>query len=344
MDELFKKLVDIPSISGNEALFQQFVAGELSKHSSEKANTDVLNSFTAQVGTGSQKILLTAHADEIGFIVTYISDDGFVYFQPVGGVDADIAVGQIVKILTRTGEVIGIVGRAEAWDTASGEQSDTITPYKELWIDIGDNEKTAEIVSVGDQVVFDTSCYELSNSFALARGADNKLGVYALIRLVEIFAKEPNPEATLFAVTMAQEEIGSRGAQAVVNRVQPHYSLIIDTIGATDTPVTDKEEIGQIMLGSGPTISRGSNTNADLFFVLEEIAKREKIPFQVEAEAGPTATDADAIQISGLGSATAVISIPVRYTHFPGEVFCWKDVENCIKLVAAFLKSVRSSV
>lgn len=343
MDELFQKLVAIPSISGDEALFQQFVASELSKHS-ENRFQDVLNSLTVQVGNGPQKVLLTAHADEVGFIVTYISDEGYIYFQPVGGIDADIAVGQVVRILTRAGEVKGIVGRAEVWDTASAEYSENITPYKELWIDIGDNEHAQEVISVGDQIIYDTGYYKLGGNYALARGADNKLGVYCVIKLVEQFAQQTNPEASLFAVTMAQEEIGSRGAQAVVNRVQPQYSLIIDTIGATDTPITDKEEIGEITLGAGPTISRGSNTNADLFFVLEEIAKRENIPYQVEAEAGPTATDADAIQISGLGSATAVISIPARYTHFPGEVFCWDDVQNCIKLVGAFLRTVRQTM
>jgi len=343
MDELFKKLVGIPSVSGTESLFQQFVARELSRVSSTKF-TDVLNNFIAQVGNGSQKVLLTAHADEVGFIVTYINEDGFIYFQPVGGVDADVAVGQIVRILTREGELRGMIGRAETWDTASDKDSGTFIPFKELWIDIGTHKRASELVSIGDSIVFDTSCYELRDSFMLARGADNKLGVYALIRLVNLFSQDPNQEVTLFAVTMAQEEIGSRGAQAVVNRIRPQYALIIDTIGATDTPIADKEEIGQINLGGGPVISRGSNTNADLSFLLEEIAKRENIPFQVEAESGPTATDADAIQISGLGSATIVVSIPVRYTHFPGQVLYWTDVEHCIKLVGSFLQSIRGTV
>lgn len=343
MDELFKKLVSIPSVSGTESLFQQLVAKEISNDAEVKF-TDVLSNFTVQVGKGSQKVLITAHADEIGFIVTYINDEGFIYFQPVGGVDADIAVGQFVNILTRTGTISGIIGRAEVWDTASSESSDTITPYKELWIDIGVNEKASELVSVGDSVIFDTTYKQLPESFVLARGADDKVGVYILIQLVHKLAKQPNPQLSLFATTMTQEEIGSRGAQPAVNHIKPKYSLIIDTIGATDVPITDKEEIGDIALGKGPVISRGSNTNTDLFFIFEEIAKREKIPYQVEAEAGPTATDADAIQISGMGSATVVISIPVRYTHFPGEVFSWNDVENCIKLVELFLKNLRETV
>lgn len=340
--DLFQKLVSIPSISGNESVFQQLVAREFSHYSQVKF-ADILNNFTVQVGEGKEKILITAHADEVGFIVTFINDDGFIYFQPVGGIDADIAVGQVVTILSMNGPISGIIGKEEVWDTASSEAQETIIPYKNLWIDIGANSKAKELVSVGDPVIYDMGFRQLPDDYILARGADDKLGVYALVELIRIFSSDINPNVSLFAVTTTQEEIGSRGAQPAVNKISPKYSIIIDTIAATDTPISDKEEIGDIKLAAGPAISRGSNTNPDLFVILEEIAKREKIPFQIDAEAGPTSTDADPIQISGMGTATIVVSIPVRYTHFPGEVFCWQDVENCIKLVAAFLKNLRES-
>ena len=341
--ELFQKLVDIPSTSGNESLFQKLVAKEFSQYSQVKF-ADILNNFTVQVGEGKEKVLITAHADEVGFIVTYINNEGFIYFQPVGGIDPDIAVGQVVTVLTSNGPISGIIAREEVWDTASAEPQEKIIPYKDLWIDIGANSKASEIVSVGDAVIYDMGVRKLYGSYILARGADDKLGVYCLIELVHRFAQEPNPQVSLFAVTTTQEEIGSRGAQPAVNKIAPKYSIIIDTIAATDLPIADKEEIGDIKLGSGPAISRGSNTNTDLFVILREIAKRENIPFQVSAEAGPTSTDADPIQISGIGTATIVVSIPVRYTHFPAEVFCWDDVENCIKLVNVFLKSLRDSI
>lgn len=343
MDEvLFKQLFETPSVSGTESVFQMIVAKELSDYSHIKF-ADILNNFTVQVCQGPQKVLITAHADEIGFIVTYINDEGFIYFQPVGGVDPDIAVGQQVNILTNRGIIPGIIGREEIWDTASSKEQESIVPYKELWIDIGANKKASELVSIGDVIIFDTLYKKLQDPFMLARGADDKLGVYALIQTVRMLAKEPNPNISLFAVTTTQEEVGSRGAQPAVNRIQPKYSIIIDTIRATDTPVADKEEIGMLVLGNGPVITRGSNTNPDLFFILSEIAKRENIPFQVEADAGPTATDADPIQISGIGTATIVVGIPVRYTHFPSEVFNWEDVEHTVKLLTVFLKNLRES-
>ena len=341
--ELFKKLVEIPSVSGNESLFQQLVSKEFASYSEVKFS-DVLNNFTVEVGGGKEKVLITAHADEVGFIVTYIDEDGFIYFQPVGGVDADVAVGQVVKVLTQSGPISGIIGKEETFDTASAEADSEIVPYKDLWIDIGDTGKAKELVSVGDDVVYDMDLRLLPNNFFLARGADDKVGVYALIELIRSFGKKPNPEVSLFAVTTTQEEIGSRGAQPAVNKISPKYSIIIDTIAATDTPLADREEIGDIRLGAGPAISRGSNTNADLFVILEALAKRENIPYQVNASAGPSSTDADPIQISGIGTATIVVSIPVRYTHFPGEIFSWSDLDGCIKLIGVFLQSLKGGV
>jgi len=340
IDPLFKKLVDIPSISGSESVFQQQVAAEL-RDCGEVKFEDTLNNYTVQVGNGPQKVMITAHSDEVGFIITYVSDDGFIFFQPVGGIDPDIAVGQVVSILTKTGPVPGIIARAEQWDTASAETSDDITPYKELWIDIGNNTHTSEIVSIGDPVVYDFSIKEIGNNYLLARGSDDKLGVFTVIKLIQSFAKTPNPNITLFGVTSTQEEVGSRGMQPAVFHIQPKYSIIIDTMVATDIPIGDREEIGQVSLGAGPVLSRGGNTNEDLFFLFKQFAEQSKISYQIEAEAGPTATDADTAQISGLGSATIVVSIPVRYTHFPAQVVCWSDVDNCIKLLQTFLSNIR---
>lgn len=343
VNELFKRLVDIPSVSGSESVFQQLVASEFSKFSTSKFS-DTLNNYTVQIGNGKEKVLISAHADEVGFIVTYISDDGYIYFQPVGGIDSDIAVGQAVKILTNKGEIAGIIGREEVWQTASPEENDKAIPYKELWIDIGNNKNSSNLVSIGDAIIFDSSLKILQEPFFLARGGDDKLGVYSILEIAKNISLKPNPNVSLFAVTTTQEEIGSRGAQPAVNRIQPKYSLIIDTIRSTDTPNANKEEIGLIALDKGPVISRGSNTNPDLFFILTELAKRENIPFQVEAEAEATATDADTIQISGMGTATIIVSIPARYHHFPGEVFSWRDVENCVKLVTLFVSNLRETV
>jgi endoglucanase len=339
IDPLFKQLVDVPSVSGNENLFQKLVENEVGSITSTNAE-DVLGNFTATIGSGDKKVLITAHADEVGFIVTYISDDGFIYFQPVGGIEADVAVGQVVTVQTKIGPVAGIIGRFEVWETASSEDSDEITPFKKLWVDIGTNKNVRDIVTIGDRIYYNTTIYELPGSFVLARGGDDKLGVFIVIKTAQEFAKSVNPNLSMSIAMTAQEEVGSRGVQAVVSHLQPEYSIVIDTIAATDVPIADSEELGQIRLGGGPTISRGSNTNNELFSIFTHIADTEKIPYQIEAEPGPTATDGDQFQTAGAGSATIIIGVPVRYTHFPAQVICWEDVENCVKLVESVLKQL----
>lgn len=341
VDPLFQSLVSVPSVSGNEKLFQKLVDNAL-KSISPSSYEDILGNHITKIGSGNNKVMITAHADEVGFIVTYISNEGFVYVQPVGGIDADVAVGQVVTVQTKSGPITGIIGRAENWTTASSKNKDNdeITPFSKLWIDLGAKNKVNELVALGDLVNYQTSVYELPDSHVLARGADNKLGVYSVIKTAQVLSQEINDKITLYAATTAQEEVGSRGVPPVVAHVQPNISVIIDTMAATDTPAADIEEMGHVQLGFGPTISRGSNTNAELFTTFKQVAEREKIPFQVEAEPGATATDADAFQITGAGSSTIIIGIPVRYMHFPAQVFSWQDVDNCIKLIHAFLKNL----
>lgn len=339
IDQLLQKLVDVPSVSGNEKQFQQIVDNELRSITPSNFE-DIMGNYITKIGTGNDKVVITAHADEVGFIVTYISDEGYLYVQPVGGIDPDIAVGQVVCVQTKNGPISGIIGRAEVWATASSKENHEITPFKQLWVDIGAIAKAKELVSIGDLVIFNTSIYELPDSHLLARGADDKLGVYSIIKTAQFFAADINPKISLYVAATAQEEVGSRGVPPVVAYIQPKYSIVIDTIPATDMPIADSEELGKITIGMGPTISRGSNTNEELFSIFTAIAEREKVPFQIEAEPGPTATDADSFQITGSGSATIIIGIPVRYTHFPAEVFNWHDVENCIKLIGIFLKQL----
>lgn len=340
MKEFFRRLVDTPSVSGEESLFQKVVAHELAPYAKETF-ADLINNHSVVVGDGSQRVLVTAHADEVGYIVTYINPDGFIYFQPVGGVDADVSVGQVVNVLTSRGPVPGIIAKEEVWPTASAEETNTIRSFRELWIDIGTNKRASELVKIGDLVLFNTGMIDLEDNFCLARGADNKLGVYIVSEVVKRFSQDPNPQVTLYGVTTAQEEIGSRGAAPVVNRIQPKYSIIVDTTGATDVPAANVEEQGYIALGKGPVISRGSSVNPDLFFVLKETAKRAGIPYQIESGSNFDATDADPIQITGIGSSTILVCIAMRYHHFPAEIFCWDDVENCIELLTRFLKDLR---
>ena len=329
MDSLYKKLVDTHSISGKEQHFQTIVESELSPFC--KVDRDQLKNAFFRFGSGEKTVTLSAHADEVGFIVTYISDDGFIYFQPVGGIKYDIAVGSIVVIYTATGPVKGIIGRAKA------KQPSEISSFEDLWIDSGAGGNVKDIVSVGDVIGFDVGYYDLPNRYALSRGADNKLGVFTLIKTMQNVSKKPNQNLTVCAITTSQEEIGSRGAKLAFKNTNTEYSIVLETTNATDSPESQKKKEGEVILGNGPVITRGANTNDNMFQHLLAIAKKNGIPYQLIAETREASNDARVTQIQGSGESTAIINLPVRYMHFTAQIFHWDDVENAIRLVSAYL-------
>jgi putative aminopeptidase FrvX len=329
MKRLFEDIVAIPSVSGNEQDLQKRIDKELRQYV-DKITTDALGNNIKVTGQGKTKIMLTAHCDEVGFIVTYIDEKGFAYFKPVGGIKKDIAVGQKVKIITDNGMIPGVIGRDATNPITDKSQT------KELWIDIGITEKT-DTIAVGARVFFDTTYELLQANCAIARGGDNAVGVYATTEITKAFSKNSNRELQLITVLSTQEEVGLRGAHVVVKEVNPNYSFIIDTIDTTDTPNAAIEDEGKIILGKGPVITFGAGTDDNLFGQFKKIATKEKIPLQIIAQASDTSTDTDEIQVGNMGVVSMIVSIPVRYMHTPNVLFCWDDVENTIKLITSML-------
>jgi tetrahedral aminopeptidase len=330
MKPFFKELITIPSISGDEQELQKLVDRELKKHV-DTIHTDILGNNIKEIGKGKIKVMLTAHCDEVGFIVTYVDEKGFAYFQPIGGIDKDIAVGQRVKIKTNDGIISGVIGRDTEHEITKQSK------MKDLWIDTGVAEKGNKI-AVGNRIFFDTYYDELQNNCIIARGGDNAVGVYITTEITKIFSKDPNKNLKLVTVLSTQEEIGLRGAHIAVKEVAPKYAFVIDTTDATDTPNASKEQQGAIYIGRGPVISYGPGTDKNLFFKLKEIAEREKIPLQIVAQANKTSTDTDTIQIGSMGVMSMIVSIPVRYMHTPNVLFHWQDVEHTIQLITSMLK------
>lgn len=329
----FKELVDIQSISGDEGRIQTRVEKELEPIGT--AERDAIGNRLWTIGNGQKKVLITAHIDEVGFIVTYINEKGYLYFQPVGGVYKNIAVGQEIVIMSKKGPVNGIIG---------AQQSEgPVRSYKELWIDIGCGSKGAEhvktMVEVGDRVCFNVNCHELADSMMLARGTDNKAGVYVLVKALLEYIKEPNANITLYAVTAVQEEVGSRGIQPIVTKIKPDIGIILDTTHATDLPESEKEVEGETQIGYGPTIYRGPNIDETLFRTAVDIAHKEGIAIQLHADAKESSTDADQVQRYGQGNALVMMT-PVRYMHLPAQVFSKRDVDDLVKLTVALLKSL----
>src|SRR5438552_8278656 len=287
-------------------------------------------------GDHARRLLVMGHIDEIGLIVTYIDDDGYLWFRPVGGWDAQILVGQRLVIDTREGPVTGVVGKKPIHLLREDDRK-KVPEIRELHVDIGasDAEDARRRVRVGDVAVIDVQPLELPNGRLTSRALDNRLGCYVALEAARLVAQAGGSRWELAAVAAAQEETTFGGSRTSAFALAPDAAIVVDVTHATDAPGIEGKESGKHELGSGPVISRGPTPNQALFGLLFETAQKERIPFTIEASARATGTDADAVHLSRGGVPTALVSIPIRYMHSPVELVQLDDVNACARLIAA---------
>ncbi len=345
LPDFLRDLLDARSPSGYEQEIQA-VLDRTMEPVAESYAKDTLGNRMAAVGEGNDPVLMLAgHMDELGFIVSYIDDKGFVSFQTVGGHDRIMIPGRRVQILSKSGEITGVTGK-RAIHLMSPEDRKKIPQIHEMWIDIGasSREEALERISLGDPIVYAHSYEPLYGSVGVARGFDNKSGCYVVnevVRRLAVAAKD-SLKAKVVAVSTTQEEIGTRGAIPSAFAVNPHFGIAVDVGHATDHPDCDHRKIGKFTLGGGPIVYRGANINPLVFERLEACAAKANIPIQVKAESGPTPTDARAVQMARQGVATGLIGIPLRYMHTPSEVVDLNDVEACVELIRHFALSLEA--
>ena len=291
---------------------------------------------------GSPTIMLDGHIDEIGLIVQYIDDDGYIYPSPIGGWDPQVLVGQRIRFLTRDGDVLGVVGKKpiHLMKPPDREQASKMT---DLWVDIGaSNRAEAEgRLSVGDPGVIDSRSMDFPNNRLVSRSIDDRIGAFVVLEALRRYAQRPGA-ARLVAAATTQEEIAWHGGGALVctNCINPQMAIVVDVTFATDHPNVEKKEIGDFRVGSGPVLSRGAVISPVVFELLRGAAEREGIKYAVHAAGRDTATNADAIHISREGVATALVSIPNRYMHSPNELVSLDDVDKTATLLAETCRAV----
>lgn len=291
---------------------------------------------------GSPRILLAGHYDEIGFLITHIDDQGFLWIGPIGGWDPQIAQGQRVVVQGRKGHVPGVIGKCPI-HLQKPEARKKVMEIAEMWVDIGvSTRKEAErLVSVGDPLVLANQYQDVAGGRAVARGFDNRAGAFVVLEAARM-AAGLEPQAEIHAVATAQEEIGVRGATTATFGIDPDIGIAVDVTFATDQPGLGdaKKHENDIRLGKGPVLTRGPNTNPKVFDLLVKTAKARKIPYQVGADPRGMGTDAYAIQLSRAGVASALVSIPNRYMHSPCEMVSLDDLEAAAKLLAHTIAAV----
>ena len=304
------------------------------------------NSFATVNPGGSPRIMLAGHIDEIGVMVTYIDDDGFVTFDAIGGWDHQVFVGQRVVMLGREGPVPGVIGK-KAIHLMEKDDREKVSKVEDLWIDIGAaNRGEAETrLRIGDPGVLASSVLEFPNGRIVSRSLDNRIGAFVVLEALRLLAKD-RPTAAVTAVATTREEIGytGGGARTSATGLDAQVAIVVDVTHATDYPGVEKRKHGDFKLGGGPVITRGASVNPAVFDLLLATAEAEKIPYTIEAAPRETHTDADAIFTAHRGVATALVSVPNRYMHSPNEMVALVDLERTAQLLAGFARAVRGEM
>ena len=341
--KFLKQLLETPSATGTEIAVAELVRERLAG-TADEIQTDVMGSVHARLsGTGvAPSLMLSAHMDEIGLMVTYISDEGFLSVSSVGGVDAAILPGMRVDVHASNSfePLRGVVGRKPIHLIEPDERK-SVTPIDKLVIDLGmPAKRVKKLVMVGDVITFGVGFERFGKNMAVSRAFDDKAGVWVAVRVLETLAKEGRAPGDFIVAATVQEEIGTRGAITSAYGLDPDVAIAFDVTHATDYPGIDKTKYGKIVCGEGPVIARGPNINPAVCERLVAAAEAEGLPYQIEAEPGVTGTDARSIQISRGGVPTGLVSVPLRYMHTPTEVVSLDDLDATVKLLVRFARDL----
>jgi len=349
--DFLKALTEAPSPSGFEAPVARILRERLEPYA-DKIETNVLGSVHATLlGKGNgPSIMIAGHIDEIGLMTTYISDEGFISFQAIGGIDAAILPGLRVNIWA-TGEdakpgqaLCGVLGRKPIHLMEQDDRK-TVTKIDQLYIDAGmESKKLKTLVRIGDAITFAVGFEELGDGYAVGRAFDDKLGVWIAARVLEEVKKAGGASGDVIAAGTVQEEIGLRGGTTSAYELNPSIGISVEVGHATDYPDISKRKIGQANCGKGPLIARGPNINPVLFERMVAAAKKSKTAYQIAPESRATGTDANAIQLSRGGKVAGLISIPLRYMHTPSEVVKLSDIEATVKILTRFILDLDEKV
>ena len=336
MIETLKTLCALNGVSGDEDAVRDYLRTQAEPYA-DAIRTDALGNLIVfkrgRRATGS-KLLLCAHMDEVGFIVNDITEDGYLKFAPVGGIDPRVVIGKRVSV--GRGRIPGAIG-LKAYHLVSAEEEKKVPDFEDLYIDIGahDADEAAAMVKIGDTAVYDTPTYAAGDRF-VSPYMDNRISCLVLLMSMEILQHSDND---LYFVFTAQEEVGTRGAFGAAFSVTPEIALVLETTTAADLP--EIEGARRVCApGKGPVISYmdgGTIYDRELFETLRRLAEERNIPWQTkEYIAG--GNDARTIQRSKAGVRVAALSAAVRYLHAPASVGSIGDFGQMLTLTRAFLE------
>ena len=331
--KFLKELIDTPSVSGNEFEVQK----KIIKHMEpicDKIITDHVGNVVSVINPDSKvKVLLDAHIDEIGMVISNIKCDGRCKLQNVGAIRPALYLGSQVQVITKNGIIDGVIAQYRPLQSDKVETS-------ELELDLGtfSKEETLKLVNVGDYVLSKASLIKLQNNNYAARAMDDKIGVYSILQALEL-AKQNKVSQGVYASSTVGEETTANGAVAVANLVKPTLAIVVDVMTDTSSlPSLENRDL--VYLGKGPAITLGTIMNKKLKNLIEKVAKENNIPIQYTNSGSRTWTNADKIHFVDKGIPTMLLNIPLRYMHSSAEVANMDDVNNLSKLMYLIIKEI----
>lgn len=330
--EFLKDLLATPSVSGYEEAIQKKVLA-YGKNFAHARLTDPSGNVISVVNPDARhKVLLCGHIDEIGFIVTHIDESGRLHLTEAGGVQPRLYIGSPVQVWHEGNRVNGVIA------TSSDLLKKDKIEVADLLVDIGatSKEDAAQAVSIGDQVCADVSVRELRNDCFTCRGLDDRAGAFVVLEAARE-AAEKGASIGIYAAATVGEETTGRGAYHAAARLKPDCSIAVDVTWASDAPGANPADTGEVKLGGGPVLCMGSAVNKKMNALLKKVAGELEMNIQWEIAGGRTGTDGDTVNRVHQGVPMALISIPLRYMHSSIEVGSWKDIEDCARLLGAFL-------
>ncbi len=339
--ELLEKFSNAFGPSGNEGDVVRILKAELEPHSDKTIVDKLGNVLFYHIGRKDRpRIMLSAHMDEVGFIVTFVEEGGFLRFDTLGNITNNVIPGQRVLLRGNRGDLKGIVGTKPPHILAPDEQNRMI-PKEDLFIDIGAdnatqaNKKGAE---VGMQGVFDVEFANLGNGYYRGKAFDDRAGCTVLVEAFKVLKDSP---CTVIAVGSVQEELGMRGARTAAWQIDPDYGLAVEGTFVGDVPGTRPDRISSKIKG-GPVltiIDRTVFTHPQVLKTLIQVGKTKTIPFQFKKVPGG-GTDAGAIHLTRAGVPSGTVAVPCRYIHGPASILHIDDLKNTTKLVTEFVKVI----
>jgi putative aminopeptidase FrvX len=337
------RLLNTPSPSGFECEGQKVWMKYVGRFADSVENDAYGTAWATYNGRDpSSRVMLEAHADEIGFMIQNITDEGMLFLNRIGGSDRALARGKRLKILGDQGPVLGVIGNTAIH--LRDKEHDKLPEVHELFVDIGAKSK-AEVESrgirIGHPAIYTDTPEELIAGRIVGRAIDNRIGGFILSQvLANLSNQQERPTATVFTVNAVHEEIGGFGARMIAYRLEPTVAIILDVTHATDSPGIDRNRHGAVKLGAGPTVSHGTANHPLVVEKIMALAKEMEMPLQHEATSRTTGTDADDIYPTKGGIPSALVSIPMRYMHSTVEMIDFADVERCISLLTRFVNGV----